>query len=230
MNQQRTRGIILSRVDYGEADRILTVLTPDAGKLGLIAKGVRKVRSKLAGGIELFTVNELTYMPGRGRVHSLLSSRLLVNYPRIITNIDRTMLGYELIKLLNSVTEDKLDQGYFELLQGALAGLNSESLHDELIKVWFWARLLTLGGNKPNLSSDENGNKLLADKTYEFDFERVCMREAITGPFGANEVKFLRILFDREYPLGLETIKGVGELTKACSPIVSSLQMTYLRP
>jgi len=39
----------LSRTDYGEADRILTVLTPDYGKLRLLAKGVRKVKSKLGG-------------------------------------------------------------------------------------------------------------------------------------------------------------------------------------
>jgi DNA repair protein RecO (recombination protein O) len=49
MNQQRTTAIVLTRVDYGEADRIVTVLTPDAGKLSLIAKGCAKGK-KQAGG------------------------------------------------------------------------------------------------------------------------------------------------------------------------------------
>lgn len=48
--QQVTDAIILTRTDYGEADRIITLLTPGHGKLRLIAKGVRRIRSKLAGG------------------------------------------------------------------------------------------------------------------------------------------------------------------------------------
>ena len=51
MKQFISTGIVLARTDFGEADRILTMLSPDFGKLHLIAKGVRKERSKLAGGI-----------------------------------------------------------------------------------------------------------------------------------------------------------------------------------
>ena len=61
-----TSAIILKRVDYGEADRILTLLTPDHGKLSLMAKGVRKIKSKLAGGIELFSISTITFAEGRG--------------------------------------------------------------------------------------------------------------------------------------------------------------------
>lgn len=46
----RTLGIVLRRTNYGEADRILNILTP-SGKITAIAKGVRKSRSKLAGRI-----------------------------------------------------------------------------------------------------------------------------------------------------------------------------------
>jgi DNA repair protein RecO (recombination protein O) len=53
-----TKGIVLTRTDYGEADRILHFLTPDQGKIAGIAKGVRKSKSKLAGGIELFSVSK----------------------------------------------------------------------------------------------------------------------------------------------------------------------------
>ena len=117
MNQQRTTAIVLTRVDYGEADRIVTVLTPDAGKLSLIAKGVRRVKSKLAGGIELFSTSEITYIPGRGSVSTLVSSRLVRHYGRIVQDIDRTMLGYELMKLLHKVTEDEPERDYYELLE-----------------------------------------------------------------------------------------------------------------
>jgi DNA repair protein RecO (recombination protein O) len=80
MQQLQTRGIILSRTDFGEADRILTVLTPQQGKLRLMAKGVRKIKSKLAGGIELFSVSDITYIRGKGELGTLISwiaSRLI---------------------------------------------------------------------------------------------------------------------------------------------------------
>lgn len=60
-----TQAIVLKRSNYREADRILRVITPDRGKISLIAKAVRKPKSKLAGGIELFSVNEISYIEGK---------------------------------------------------------------------------------------------------------------------------------------------------------------------
>ena len=106
MQQIVTRGIVLTRTNYGEADRIVTILTPDHGKQRLMAKGVRKLKSKLAAGLELFSVSDISYIPGRGEVHTLVSSRLRVHYGKIVENLDRTMLGYELLKRINRATED----------------------------------------------------------------------------------------------------------------------------
>ena len=49
----KTLGFVLRRTNYGEADRILNLITPQ-GKISAIAKGVRKPKSKLAGGVEMF--------------------------------------------------------------------------------------------------------------------------------------------------------------------------------
>lgn len=107
MNQIVTTAIVLGRTDYGEADRILTLLTPDQGKLRLLAKGVRRVKSKLAGGIELFSVSTITFVRGRGDIGALVSTRLNKHYGHIVQDLDRTMLGYELLKQLNKTTEDE---------------------------------------------------------------------------------------------------------------------------
>src|ERR1700761_4426140 len=115
MKQILTTGIILSRPDYGEADRIITVLTPDRGKLRLMARGVRKVKSKLAGGIELFSTSHITYIEGRGEIGTLVSTRLIKHYGNVINDIDRVQLGYELIKQTNRATEDEPEAAYYEL-------------------------------------------------------------------------------------------------------------------
>ena len=70
-----TQAIVLKRSNYREADRILRVITPDRGKISLIAKAVRKPKSKLAGGIELFSVNEISYIEGKSDLSTLVSSR-----------------------------------------------------------------------------------------------------------------------------------------------------------
>ena len=49
----KTLAYVLRRTNYGEADRILNIITPN-GKISAIAKGARKEKSKLAGGIEMF--------------------------------------------------------------------------------------------------------------------------------------------------------------------------------
>ena len=64
-NGERLRAIVLRRTDYAEADRVLQLLTPK-GRRSVIAKGVRRERSKLAGGIELFSLCDVVERSGRG--------------------------------------------------------------------------------------------------------------------------------------------------------------------
>ena len=67
----RTEAIVLKRRDFGEADRLLTVFTPEHGKLVLLAKGVRKTKSRKAGHVELFTHG--TWLVARGRTWDLVT-------------------------------------------------------------------------------------------------------------------------------------------------------------
>ncbi|MDQ3929945.1 MAG: DNA repair protein RecO, partial [Chloroflexota bacterium] len=55
----KSEAVVIKRSDLGEADKILTIFTPHFGKLRVVAKGVRKVSSRLAGHVELFTRNQM---------------------------------------------------------------------------------------------------------------------------------------------------------------------------
>ena len=229
MKQLRTSIIILRRVDYGEADRILTVITPDAGKLSLMAKGVRKVKSKLAGGIELFSTSEITYTPGRGTIDTLVSSRLLKYYGEITKDIDRTMLGYELIKLLDKVTEDEPEQEYYGLLQSAFEALNVQTIPIDLIRLWFSAQLLRQAGYTPNLQTTLDGAKLMADVQYEFDYDATAFRPQEGGIFGVDEIKFLRLVFSGNTPAVLAKVTNVVSLVVLTTPLIQTLRQYHLR-
>lgn len=229
MNQKKTLAIVLSRVDYGEADRIITVITPEQGKLSLMAKGVRRVRSKLAGGIELFSENELTYIPGRGEVGSLVSSRMVTHYAKLLSDIDRTMMGYDILKLFHKSTEHEVEQVYYATLKNALEGLQTDELSPKVLQLWFWARLLALGGHAPNLTTDKRGEKLQTGVSYAFDYDSMCLDAQNGGPFGERDIKFLRLLFARPNPIPLSGIDGAPKLVECGQPLISSLKSLYLQ-
>ena len=228
-NQIVTRGIVLARTNYGEADRIVTMLTPDHGKLRLMAKGVRKSKSKLAGGIELFSVSEISYIQGRGDISTLTSTRLQTHYGNIVKHIDRTMAGYDLIKQINKATEDEPEPEYFVLLEDALKALNEDNIPELLIRAWFVAQLLRLGGHEPNLQTDTAGNKLQADKAYHFSFDDMAFTPHEGGGFDAGKIKFLRLLFSRNHVDTLAKVQGLDVLVPAVQPLVAAAGQTYLR-
>lgn len=230
MKQLVSTAIILSRTDYNEADRILTVLTPDFGKLSLLAKGVRRVKSKLAGGIELFSVSDITFIKGRGEMGTLTSSRLLKHYSGIVGSLERTMLGYELIKELHKVTEDEAEADYFELLKGTFEALDDAAIPLPTIKLWFAAQLLRLSGHEPNLQTDDHGNKLDPSQKYSFSFDAVAFALSPEhGRFGADHIKFLRLAFSNYPAKVLASVQGSTALVETTAPLVSTMRNTYLR-
>lgn len=229
MNQLTTTAIILNRTDYGEADRILTLLTPDYGKLTLLAKGVRRVKSKLAGGIELFSVSEITFIKGRGEVGILVSTRLAKYYKHIVGDLDRTMLGYEIIKKLHKATEDEPEEGYFDLLRQAFEALDDTGVDPRLVQLWFLMQLLRLGGYTPNLETDTEGKKLSADTTYTFSFDSSAFASHPDGVFAANHIKFLRLGFDGHSAMALAHVQGIGRLVEDVQGVVTTMAVSYIR-
>lgn len=229
MRQLRTRGIVLGRTDYGEADRILSFLTPDHGKLKAIAKGVRRSQSKLAGGIELFSVSDISFIPGRREISTIVSTRLIKHFGNIVKDLDRTNLGFALIKRLDKATEDAPEADYFYLLETAFDALNNSSINRELVELWFNMQLLRLAGHTPNLRSDTGGKTLAPDKTYTFDFERMRFMPDNQGVFGAYHIKFLRLGFSPNNPNVLNRIEGSAKFTQDLRAPVQSMLQAYIR-
>lgn len=224
MNSIVTQAIVLARIDYGEADRILTVLTPDHGKLSLMAKGVRRVKSKLAGSVELFSVSTITFVQGRGSVGTLISARLDTHYGRIVQDLDRTMLGYELIKQLNKITEDQAEKEYFELLGYTFEALDDPTIDPALTKFWFTAQMLRLSGHTPNLRTDTGGKELDVSQRYDFDIQTMCFRLRPSGRFVSNHIKFLRLSFGDYSASSLASVGGGSEQVADLGPLMEQMR------
>jgi DNA repair protein RecO len=194
-----------------------------------MARGVRREKSKLAGGIELFSTAEMSYINGRGQIGTLTSARLLHYYSSIVQNIDRVQLGYELIKILHRATEDQPEPEYFKLLQSAYAALDTPTITTDLIRLWFQAQLLQYAGHSPNLKTDIDGNKLVPDHHYVFDFDSVAFKIHQEGHFTADHIKLLRLVFSGNTPQILSKINGLDYLLPDCMPLVQTMLQTYIR-
>lgn len=208
MNRMVTTGIVLSRINYKEADRIITVITPEFGKLKLMARGVRKIKSKLAGGIELFSVSSLTFVRGRGEIDTLVSAQLQSHYGNIVSEYSRTMVGYDCIKIINKTTHDDCDEDYYQLLLHLLISLNDLSINFVLTKCWFMVCLLNLLGHTPNMQTDTSGNKLKVNEDYNFDSQEMTFYLQTGGRFDARHIKTLRLMLKND-PLKLQVIDGL---------------------
>lgn len=225
----RAKGIILARTDFGEADRIITFLTPNHGKVKAMAKGVRKSKSKLAGGIELFSVSDLSFIIGKRDIDTLVSTRLVKHYGNIVKDLDRTNLAYELIKRLHKATEDQPEPAYFDLLNGALAALDDDSIDPALTELWFNLHLLKIAGHAINLRTDAAGKELAQSRTYSFNADKMCFSPDGRGSFGADHIKFLRIGASHGSPAVLSRINGSRDLVLAAQPVIKSIMLEHIR-
>lgn len=212
MKPINSQAIVLGRTNFSEADRILTVLTPDHGKIRLMAKGVRKIKSKLAGGIELFGISDITFIKGKGEIDTLISSRLKRNFDHIVNNLDRTMLGYEVLKKINKITEDGAEPAYFELLSITLEGLDDDSIPSDTLEFWFTMQLLNTTGHAPSLRADSSGLPLSQNSKYTFDYDTMAFQPAEQGIYQANHIKLLSLGIRAKQPAILTKVQNAKDL------------------
>ncbi len=153
MNRERlyqTDGIILHRTDFGEADRLLTVFTPRLGRLRLLAKGARKLTSRKAGHIELFTYVHL--LVARGRNLDIISQvETLEAFRPLREDLERTSQAYYLAELISGfIEEGDENPPLFDLTLATLARL-CETRDPALALRFFELRSLGLAGYQPQL-------------------------------------------------------------------------------
>lgn len=205
MNSLRTRAIVLRRTNYGEADRILQLLTP-TGKRSVMAKGVRREKSRLAGGIELFAICDVVIGEGKGDIGILTSARLVQFYRHIMQDYDRMQFAYVTIKLITKASEMVDEPEWYDVLSEVLMGLDVHSIPIELVQTWFYLHYASLLGHELNLERDTNGEKLSVEHTYRYDESEQGLRQLVGGEIKSEHIKLLRLIATRP----LKTLAQIG--------------------
>lgn len=146
----RTEGIVIRRRDQGEADRVLVLCTPQ-GKIEVIAKGVRKVRSRKAGHVELFSRSR--FVISRVPYSWDIVSQAEIVEPHAVLREDLTRGAYAryVVELLDRFfAQDEGGPALFDLLDHVLTWLCQERDLD-LVTRFYEQHLLGLAGFRPEL-------------------------------------------------------------------------------
>lgn len=203
MKQYKDSAIILSRVDYGERDRILTLLCSNEGRVSVLAKSVRSQKSRLAGGIELLSESEVSFVEGKSSLMTLTSARLAVHFSHIVNDVQRMQQAFSYLKTINSIIDNNSGQEYYDILKTALAGLNDSSHDLHIIDTWFNLQLLKVSGCSPNLLLESNQ----ADN-FEFDYDLQQFSANKKGAFKVNDLKVIRLCLSGSKPPKLNQALG----------------------
>jgi DNA repair protein RecO (recombination protein O) len=214
MKTIKTHAIVLRRTNYGETDRILQLLTPD-GKKSVIARGVRKEKSKLAGGIELFAICDVVLGEGKGELSVVTSARLVKFYNNIMTDYNRMQFGYLAIKLASGASEMIDGPEWYETLAEVLAGLDTVTISLDLIQTWFYLRYSAILGYELSLWNDVDGKKLLPDAKYNYDDLERGLRLVENGGLGSEHIKLLRLISTKPIKTLIQ-IGGVVQILPDC--------------
>ena len=204
----KTKAYVLRRTNFGEADRILNLITP-VGKISAMAKGVRKPKSKLAGGIEMFSLVEVNLHFGKGDMATLTGARMVNFYGEILKDLGRMELAGEMLKKIGTVSDSVDSVEHFEIVDECLAALNDGG-DVELVEVWFLMQLAKAMGEQVNLMIDVDGDSLDPGEKYNFDMMEMSFYKNPAGECDANVIKLLRLLWVAD----LKTVRRVKDAKK----------------
>ena len=214
-NDLKTQAIVLHRTKYGETDRILNLLTPE-GRKSCVAKGVRREKSKLAGGIEMFTVSEIViHESEKSDLGILTSAKMQKSYMGIISDLDRFELGSKIIKLANKISEGVDSPELFLLVNQSFWALD-KSLNRDLVESFFLLNLARISGEEINLHRDTSGEKLDPMTNYFWDGYENALKPDPSGNVSADHIKLMRLMLTSP----LKTVSQVQNISRLLPEIL----------
>ncbi len=195
----RLRGIVLRRRDLGEADRIVTVLTAERGKLRLVAKGSRRTSSKLAGHLEPFSAARLLVARTRG-LDIISQAETLEAFSRLRQRETAIGIAGYLAELVDAlVPEDERHEAVYDLLFAAYR-LIDEGHDERMVSHIAELGLLRVLGYRPELARCIACGRDIEPTMNGFSVEGgvvcpECLRvRPDAQPISVNALKVLRLI------------------------------------
>jgi DNA repair protein RecO (recombination protein O) len=154
--------IVLGRKNYGEADRIISVYSKDRGRTTLIAKGIRRPKSKKRGHLEIFSLLKFQAVSGRG-IDLMTEADIVDDFKEIRKSLSKVSLAYYFMEVIGKIThEQEQNIDLFNLILDSLNKLKTETKLKSL-RLDFVFNLLTTMGYWPHGQKLPNPDEILEE-------------------------------------------------------------------
>ena len=153
MRTYKTEGIILRRINFGEADRLITIFSKHYGKQKVLGKGVRKIKSRRAPHLELF--NQSVIFLHRGKNFDIITEAQTVNsFSDLRDDLSKIQAAYRICELVNELCpEHQENRPVYEFMLQTLTGI---SLNSNDLNQWINSFSLNLLWNLGFLPNGKN--------------------------------------------------------------------------
>jgi len=150
----RTQGLVLRKREIGEADYLFSVYTRDFGKLEILARAIRKIKSKLRGNFRLFCLSEIEFVQGKN-YKTLTDAILIKEFSEIKKDFKKLKIAYRVSDFLDKlIKEAEEDKALWQLLLEVFEKLNNlqfTAYNLQLIFYYFLWNLFSILGYSPEL-------------------------------------------------------------------------------
>lgn len=172
-----TQGIVLARTDYRENDRMITLLSPEFGRVEALCRGCRKPKSPLLAAAELFTLGEYVLFSGKGKEY-VQSCQVIEGFYPLRLDYERLAAAALMGSACLKVIQPEEPMGHlFILLARSFKRLAYENTPVEAVTSAFLLHFVTLQGVKPRLNHCVRCGKTMGDKEGGFlmpDEDGIC--------------------------------------------------------
>jgi DNA repair protein RecO (recombination protein O) len=206
----RTVGIIFKKKERGEADLVFTAYTRDFGKLKVVGRAIRKIRSKLRGGAGLFYLSEIDFI--QGKAYKTLTDTILVkNFKNIRKDLKRLEIACRAAEVLDRlIKEEEPDPEIWKLVIWVFGAFDTLEIAGEKLKAayfYFLWNLFSLLGYEPELYYCPLCQKKISDEKEKFYFSpkdggiicSSCQKTKEMEEIGPDFIKILRLFLKKNW-------------------------------
>lgn len=155
MTSFNCHAIILKSINYKDKDKIYTLITDTHGKIGVVARGVRKISSKRAGNLDSLNYLSLKIVEYKNDIKNIEEVVVLDSFKNIKSDYNLILKAYYFAEILNKNTEESFcDLRVFKLFKKSLQMLDCKKFNINLVQLFYETHLLKELGYFPKLPID----------------------------------------------------------------------------
>ena len=225
----KTQGFVFKKEDWREADRVFSVFTLDFGKIEVLARAVRKITSKLRGGIDIFSLSDIEFIQGKHQ-KTLIDAVVIEKFSHIFQSSEEMEIANRVSGLLEMfIRGPQTDGRIWDLLADFFKKLDRQELsasRQQLLYHYFAWNFISLLGHGPQLFTCAACTKPLQLPELYFSNKEggvICgacaLLEAGVKKVHPDSIKTLRIMLKKDWDV-LAKLKLAAEYQKELDGIL----------